>query len=302
MAKHDRDPVLRELVRSIDETAESEVPVTVTVRPAAWRRLGQRFAGRLQIGDQAGIGLVAGRLIRRAEDRGRVDGAQHRAVPVAYRGVRQPAAVVANPEAPAEQGLPGHRAEGHRDARADHGQFRLQPAPAGRDLRPVGPLVDPPFTAGHPFEVLDRVRDIGVGAVDTAVCERPVQQPAGRADERLPLFVFLVPGCSPTRASGAPARPVPNTVAVACSYRSQRVHEPASAASCCRVVTEHQLPGWPTVIQTAGQRREQVSRQRLARRSGPGRGRPGPGRGGPAPVPPPAQFHPVQHWFIRRGQ
>jgi hypothetical protein len=32
MAKHDRDPVLRELVRSIDETAESEVPVTVTVR------------------------------------------------------------------------------------------------------------------------------------------------------------------------------------------------------------------------------------------------------------------------------
>ena len=32
MAKHDRDPVLRELVRSVDETPESEVPVTVTVR------------------------------------------------------------------------------------------------------------------------------------------------------------------------------------------------------------------------------------------------------------------------------
>lgn len=32
MAKHDRDPVLRELVRSVNETARSAVPVTVTVR------------------------------------------------------------------------------------------------------------------------------------------------------------------------------------------------------------------------------------------------------------------------------
>jgi hypothetical protein len=32
MAKHDRDPVLSELVRSVNETAQSAVPVTVTVR------------------------------------------------------------------------------------------------------------------------------------------------------------------------------------------------------------------------------------------------------------------------------
>ena len=32
MAKHDRDPVLRELVRSVNETAKSAVPVAVTVR------------------------------------------------------------------------------------------------------------------------------------------------------------------------------------------------------------------------------------------------------------------------------
>jgi hypothetical protein len=34
MAKHDRDPVLRELIRSVDEAGQSAVPVTVAVNGA----------------------------------------------------------------------------------------------------------------------------------------------------------------------------------------------------------------------------------------------------------------------------
>lgn len=53
MAKHDRDPALRALVRSVEESAEAAVPVTLTVR-------GSVLEGRL-VGQRRYFAELAGR-------------------------------------------------------------------------------------------------------------------------------------------------------------------------------------------------------------------------------------------------
>ena len=79
-------------------------------------------------------------------------------------------------------------------SRLHHGQLGLEPRAAGRDLRPVRLLVDAALAARLPLEVLDGVRDVDVDAVDPRRLERLVEQPARRADERLPGLVLLVAG------------------------------------------------------------------------------------------------------------
>src|SRR3954451_3183185 len=54
--------------------------------------------------------------------------------------------------------------------------------------------MDPPLRCRLEPEVLHRVRDVGVPAVDVRVGQRLVQQAPGRADERLALAVLLVAG------------------------------------------------------------------------------------------------------------
>jgi hypothetical protein len=52
--------------------------------------------------------------------------------------------------------------------------------------------VDPPLSTRLPLEVFDRIRDVGLGAVDAGLLERLVEDLPGRADEGLALAVLLV--------------------------------------------------------------------------------------------------------------
>ncbi|GAA4302534.1 hypothetical protein GCM10023086_18940 [Streptomyces venetus] len=59
--------------------------------------------------------------------------------------------------------------------------------------------MDPPLArlGLRELEVLHGVGDIGLGGIDPRLLQRPVQQPPGRPDERLPLPILLIPGLLP---------------------------------------------------------------------------------------------------------
>src|SRR5581483_2328278 len=104
----------------------------------------------------------------------------------------QLAAVLRDAEIAAEKRLRRSRAEADDDARLDGGELCLEPGPAGDALRPARLLVDPALPARLPLEVLDGVRDVGLRPVDARLLERPVEQLAGRPDERLAREILLV--------------------------------------------------------------------------------------------------------------
>src|SRR5262249_46246287 len=110
------------------------------------------------------------------------------------RGSDEPPAVATYPELRPEQGLRGGRAEAHDDPRAYQRDLTLEPRTAGRDLASVRLLVDAPLPAGLPAEVLDHVGHVGLRAFDGGLLERPLQELAGRADERSAGEVLLVSG------------------------------------------------------------------------------------------------------------
>ena len=70
--------------------------------------------------------------------------------------------------------------------------FAFQPLVAGIDLALRRGLVQPPLAAQLPLEVLDRVGDVEVLAVDARRLERAVEEASGRPDEGQPLLVLLV--------------------------------------------------------------------------------------------------------------
>ena len=51
------------------------------------------------------------------------------------------------------------------------------------DLLAVRLLVDPPLTSRRPFEMLDRIREVQLLAVETGFFEGVIEHPPGRADE-----------------------------------------------------------------------------------------------------------------------
>ena len=129
--------------------------------------------------------------------------------------LERPPAVPRHARATAEQCLGRDCAEADEDARLHHLELALEPGPAGGDLVGVRPLVDPPRAAGRPLEVLDRVGQVGVAALDPGFLERLVEEAPRRTDEGRPSRSSWSPGCSPTRTTRAPFRPSPNTVWVA---------------------------------------------------------------------------------------
>ena len=70
--------------------------------------------------------------------------------------------------------------------------FFFQPLVACIDLALRRGLVQPPLAAQLPLEVLHRVGDVEVLAIDAGRLERAVEQPAGGADEGQSLLVLLV--------------------------------------------------------------------------------------------------------------
>ena len=190
-----RTPATAAVRGSLDPAARRAAP---PLRGPALRRLrrppGQAATASRALTRSATAGESSSRApSSRAGGSTGMDGAEHRALPLANGGVLQAAAVVAHVEPAAEEGLPGHRSS-CGDPGPDRRQPRFRPAAAGHDLGPVGSLMDAAFAAGLPFEVLHRVRDVGVGPLDAALAQGAIQEVAGRADERVALLVLLVPG------------------------------------------------------------------------------------------------------------
>src|SRR5690606_16971004 len=73
----------------------------------------------------------------------------------------------------------------------------LEPWAARRDLPGVRLLVKPPLAGGLPLEVLHRIGDVNLRALDARLGERLVQQSSGGADERSPREVLVVAGNLP---------------------------------------------------------------------------------------------------------
>ena len=77
-------------------------------------------------------------------------------------------------------------------ARLHERDLGVEPRPAGRDLAGVRLLVDAPLAARLPLEVLDDVGDVDLRAVDPRLRERPIEQRAGRTDERMAAQILGV--------------------------------------------------------------------------------------------------------------
>src|SRR3979409_339787 len=84
---------------------------------------------------------------------------------------------------PSEHAARRGRAERHDHVRLHDGPLALQPPAAGLDLGRVRPLVPPPLAALLELEMLDRVGDEDLFAVDAGLRDGAVEDAAGRADE-----------------------------------------------------------------------------------------------------------------------
>ena len=98
----------------------------------------------------------------------------------------QPTALFGNAERLPEQRLRRRGAKGDDHPRLDRGDLGFEPRKTRGDLHRARLAVNAPRAARHPFEMLDRVGDVGPGAVDPGLFHAAVEQFAGRTDERMP--------------------------------------------------------------------------------------------------------------------
>src|SRR5581483_5090689 len=143
----------------------------------------------LEVGDEGVHLSVARVVVTLTQDRARVDRRRH-----VRREVRlDPAApLLRHAELLAEQRLRRGRAQTDDDVGLHHRELRVEPRPARGLLAPRRLRVDPPLASRLPLEMLNRIRHVRRGAVDTGELERLVQQAPGRADERAPRAILLV--------------------------------------------------------------------------------------------------------------
>ncbi len=116
------------------------------------------------------------------------------------------AALLGHPELRAHERLRGRRAEGHDQFGPQGVELGGEPGPAGVGLAAGGLLVDAPAARLElrELEVLDRVGDVDVRAVDAGPVERPVEQAPGGAGERLAGRVLDVAGLLPHHDEAGP--------------------------------------------------------------------------------------------------
>jgi hypothetical protein len=67
-------------------------------------------------------------------------------------------------------------------------------------------LVDAPLAALFEFEMLDGVGDVHLVPIESGLLQRPIEQQAGRSDERSALPILLVSGLLPYERNGRPNR------------------------------------------------------------------------------------------------
>lgn len=102
--------------------------------------------------------------------------------------------VLSQPEGRSQQRVRCSGPHGHNDVRLNHFDFGLQPRPAGLHLPRAGFGVQPPLAPLFPFEMFDRIGDEHFVAVDSGILQCPVENPAGRSDERTSDTVFDIAG------------------------------------------------------------------------------------------------------------
>jgi hypothetical protein len=112
-------------------------------------------------------------------------------VPVGRVGL-EPAPLAADRDRAPHQRVGGGGAHGHDQPRLHQLDLTEQPRLAGGDLARVRLLVDAPLATQGELEVLDRVGDVDLAALDAGLAQGPIEQLPGGADERPPLPVLLV--------------------------------------------------------------------------------------------------------------
>ena len=104
------------------------------------------------------------------------------------------AALLRDAKAQAEKHLGGGRAEGDDDRGMDRLHLAFEPLVARLDLALRRRLVQAPLAPGLPLEVLHRVRDVRLRAIDSGLVHGLVQDAAGGPHERVALPVLDVAG------------------------------------------------------------------------------------------------------------
>jgi hypothetical protein len=140
-----------------------------------------------------------------------------------------------------DDGASGGGAEADDDLRLDGGDLALEPLVAGVDLALRRGLVQPALACsspgGLPLEVLYRVGDVDMVAVHARGLERPVEKPAGRADEGQAFAVLLVAGLLAHQHD-------PCVRIAGAEYRLRRVRPQRAILAALRVAAQlFQAPG-----------------------------------------------------------
>jgi hypothetical protein len=153
--------------------------------------LTQPLRDGLQVGDELLHRGLPLRVVLRPQDRGRMSRDRHQLGQVGFHGS---AAVTSDPDLRAKQRLSRGCAEQDDRGWLYNRELGPQPRQAGVHLPAVGLLVDATLSADLEAEMLHNVRDVGIAGRDSRPVEPLVEDPAGRTDERVALDVLAVPG------------------------------------------------------------------------------------------------------------
>src|SRR5262249_13477304 len=104
------------------------------------------------------------------------------------------AALRRNTERTPQQRLCRRRSETHERRRLHDGELVLEPGTARLDLALSRLLMDPPFAARLPLEMLDDVRHIHLASIDARVFECAIEQFPRWTDERMTREILVVAG------------------------------------------------------------------------------------------------------------
>ena len=136
---------------------------------------------RDEVADKRPVLLIPHRGVGRSQYRRRMYGRDHFLSDLRFEPLT---ADFGHAEILSEQGLGGGRSEEDQYPGLDDIDLGAEPRQTRVDLAGPRFLVQPPFSAGYPFEVLYGVGDVGAFAVDPGVAKGLVKQAAGRAHKR----------------------------------------------------------------------------------------------------------------------
>jgi len=106
----------------------------------------------------------------------------------------QLAAIPGDAKGAAEESLGGGGAEADDHLGLHLVELGIEPGTAGGDFVNAGSLVNAPFTARLPLEVLDRVGQVDIVATNAGVGEAAVEKKTGGTDKRHAFLIFAVAG------------------------------------------------------------------------------------------------------------